>query len=102
VKARRNASLPRASESQQQLAQRLRPDDITKLLGGLQAAAQRREDRTAVAVLGAVILWLNATSGLALAADRRLTLARCADCYGQVNLPGEVADLIVRVRQVAP
>ena len=91
----------RPTEGQLQLAQRLRADDIVVLLGRLQQLAHAREDRTAVTVLGGVILWMNSTSALAAAADRQLAGRRCAHCHAYVNLPGEVPDLILRVRQVA-
>jgi len=93
----KRAAHPPTSE----VAKQLRPESVVAILTKLQRAAEQRGDLKSQLLLAAIVLWLNETSALAAAADRRLTLTRCADCYGQVNLPGEVADLILRVRQVA-
>ena len=93
---------PDRGPTQQALATRLDPQQIIGLLGRLQRQARDREDRNAVAVLGAVILWLNTTSAVATAAARRLQLARCPHCHAELSQFGEASELIERVRQVQP
>jgi hypothetical protein len=80
------------------VAARLRAIQVTAILTSLQRGALDRGQLKEAELLRALLVWQRETSALASAADRQLEAARCEGCGGQVQLPGELADLIARVR----
>jgi len=86
------------SRSVSEIGRRLRAPQQTAILTNLQRAAEQRQARKELLLLQAVTLSIGDLAALAEAASRRLEQTRCAHCRAQVQLPGEVADLIARLR----